>query len=156
MVHWGAGTSQLDSGALTKVFLSVDGCQISVSVGNEGGDSYSAILLISEPPSSHSNTVPSEQNPKSTHSLRGLKDLALLTSPASSTYNFPLAYPAPVTYLPSHPSHSQAPQLWHLVNSYSLCLEDLLLAVHFIGSLSSIKSHFKCQLLGQALLVSPT
>ena len=30
---WSARTSQLDSRALTKIFLSVDGCQISVSVG---------------------------------------------------------------------------------------------------------------------------
>lgn len=36
MVQWGARTPQLDSRALIKAFSSVDGCQMSVSMGRQG------------------------------------------------------------------------------------------------------------------------
>lgn len=47
VLHPGAVISHLDSRALVKIFLSMDNCQINVSVGIQDGISYSTILLMS-------------------------------------------------------------------------------------------------------------
>lgn len=43
--HWDLASFYLDSKALTKALLCVDGCQIIVAVGELGGGVISAILL---------------------------------------------------------------------------------------------------------------
>ena len=142
VVPWLARISHLDSRTLTKVFLSIDDCQISVCMGEWGlGPPILPYYRYHFPSPS---TLPLKQNPHFTHSPGCLRVLDLPMSPASSASNFLLAYPYPATPLPFLPSHSQ---VLHLGKCCSHCLENHFLDVHSAGSLLSFGIQLKQELL---------